>query len=123
MNVYVIGDEIYAADELVAILVQSPYDHSKMGEFVDGLEAGTLFEGELECLECDGSMQVAHSRKCSKYEPKHCFPSNGSHESDSAYDRALDDLVRSLKHKGGLVKMADIESIVSQLKEDEENDQ
>lgn len=118
MSLDIIADEIHWRGYLVALLAPHGVPATIMAEFTDGLDSGTLFEGE-QCADCDAERGIIHSKDCPQYEkPK--GEAKKEDEGESEYDCALDDVLRSMKafNKGGLIKFSDLESVLKQLKEE-----
>ena len=118
-----IADELWYRGHLVAVLAASGVPASLMDNFLSDMTQGLLFVDDIEvhCAECKAEALFPHLHDCSHYRKKaHVDASKVSEE--SGYDCALDDVVRSMKAfvKGGLIKFADLERIVNQLKEEED---
>ena len=117
IDVHVIGDDIYADGCLAAMLVTTGIPATVLAEFVDELKNGTLFKyedtGVPKCPEC--KVEPKHKETCSHFEEKPC---EDGHETE--YDCAMADILENMKpfNKEGLIRWADLERIVGQLKEE-----
>lgn len=96
MSATIIADAIHWDGYVVGRLADAGVPATAMADFVDHLENGTLHEDEDD--------QEPISTK----------------EEDEVYEGAMEDVLRSMKpfSVGGLIKYADLERIVAQLKEE-----
>jgi hypothetical protein len=97
-----IGDEILFRGELVAILVQRGTPATTMGDFTDALDDVHEHPDPCDCT---------HKIGCVNYRAE---------TAGKNYDQSLDDIIDNIKPfvKGGLLRFADLERIVEQLKEE-----
>lgn len=104
INCHLIGDELYYRGERVAILVQSGVSATLMGDFTDELEAGILNEAPAPC-------DCAHLPGCENY---------AAEKAQTFVDQTYKDVLDNIKPfaKGGLIRFADLERILEQLKEE-----
>lgn len=92
--IQVIADEIHFEGELVAIVATSP-SHSLMTRFLDHLDEAVVPEETAKA-------------------------GDGADGKPTDYDQALDDVQRAAKEyaKGGLLRVADLATIITRLKEE-----
>ena len=97
-----IGDEIHFQGYRVAILVDGGVPATTMGDFTDALDDISELPDPCDC---------SHKPGCVNYRAE---------VAGKNYDQSLDDILNNIKPfvRGGLLKMADLERIVEQLKEE-----
>lgn len=110
-QVQLIGDEIHFDGELVALLTDNA-SASHRGRFTDLVEYGEQAEDEGDC-DCPPRL---HKTDCGSHKAEDGAPPTGDE-----YDQALDDLARVAKEyaKGGLLRMGDLATMITQLKKEE----
>jgi hypothetical protein len=96
----IIGDEVWVDGWLLGLVVAHGIPESVKDAFIYDMENATLFEDDKRVMQKDEVLDAAQQE---------------------GYESALDDTLKAakLEARGGLIRIASLESIIKQLKESE----